>query len=109
MALGQIDVAEKCYQLTKSFDKLNFFYATTGCLSKLGKMGAVAQSIGDSTLRFNNATLTTNIGERVRILAESGQIPLAYMTARAHNLDEYSKTLEKTLIESDEYDHERIF
>jgi len=42
MALGQIDVAEKCYQLTKSFDKLNFFYATTGCLSKLGKMGAVA-------------------------------------------------------------------
>jgi hypothetical protein len=35
-------------------------------------MGAVAQSIGDPTLRFNNATLTTNIGERVRILAESG-------------------------------------
>ena len=31
------------------------------------------------------------------------------MTARAHNLDEYSKTLEKTLIESEEYDHERIF
>jgi hypothetical protein len=31
------------------------------------------------------------------------------MTAKAHGLEEFSKTLESTLIESEEYDHERIF
>jgi len=31
------------------------------------------------------------------------------MTARAHGLDEFTKSLETTIIESDEYDHERIF
>ena len=60
-------------------------------------------------LRYNTATLTANVSEKVRILAENGQIPLAYMTARAHGLDEFTKTLENTLIESEEYDHERIF
>jgi len=31
------------------------------------------------------------------------------MTAKAHGLDEFTKPLETTLIESEEYDHERIF
>lgn len=31
------------------------------------------------------------------------------MTAKAHGLEEFTKTLESTLIESEEYDHERIF
>ena len=31
------------------------------------------------------------------------------MTAKAHGLDEFIKPLETTLIDSDEYDHERIF
>jgi hypothetical protein len=31
------------------------------------------------------------------------------MTAKAHGLDEFVKPLETTLIESEEYDHERIF
>lgn len=60
-------------------------------------------------LRYNTATLTANVSEKVRILAENGQIPLAYMTAKSHGLDEFSKSLEATLIESEEYDHERIF
>ena len=60
-------------------------------------------------MRYNTATLTANVSEKVRILAENGQIPLAYMTAKSHGLDEFAKTLETTLIESEEYDHERIF
>lgn len=31
------------------------------------------------------------------------------MTAKSHGLEEFAKTLETTLIESEEYDHERIF
>jgi hypothetical protein len=52
--------------------------------------------------------LTSNTTEKVRILAENGQVPLAYITARSHGLEEFSKTLEQTLVDSDEYDHEKI-
>jgi len=31
------------------------------------------------------------------------------MTAKAHGIDEFTKTLETTIIESEEYDHEKIF
>ena len=60
-------------------------------------------------LRYNTATLTANVSEKVRVLAENGQVPLAYMTAKSHGLEEFAKTLENTLIESEEFDHERIF
>jgi coatomer protein complex subunit alpha (xenin) len=72
-------------------------------------MHGVAQSLNDPMLRYNTATLTANVSEKVRVLAENGQIPLAYMTAKSHGLEEFAKTLESTLVESDEYDHERIF
>lgn len=109
MALGSYEITEKCYQMSRQFDKLNFFYATTGSVSKLSRMQLVAQSVGDSQLQFNTATLTANAEEKVKILAANGQIPLAYMTAKAHGLDEFLKPLETTLRESDEYDHEKIF
>lgn len=91
------------------YDKLNFFYATTGSLQKLHKMQQVARSVNDPMLRYNQATLTADVTEKVKILAENGQIPLAYMTAKAHGLEEFAKTLENSLVEDEQYDHERIF
>lgn len=38
IALGNYHVTEQCYQMNRQFDKLNFFYATTGSLQKLNKM-----------------------------------------------------------------------
>ena len=38
LQLGNLEITEKCYQLTRSLDKLNFFYAATGSISKLRKM-----------------------------------------------------------------------
>lgn len=73
LALGNLEVAEKCYQIGRELDKLNFFYAATGCLGKLRKMQAVAQSVGDPTLRFNTALYTGDVAERVKVLAETGQ------------------------------------
>jgi hypothetical protein len=35
-------------------------------------MGGVAQSLNDPMLRYNTATLTANVSEKVRILAENG-------------------------------------
>jgi len=60
-------------------------------------------------LRYNQATLTADVTEKVKVLAENGQIPLAYMTAKTHGLEEFAKTLENSLIEDEQYDHERIF
>lgn len=54
----------------------------------------VAQNVGDPGLRFNGAMLTANTTEKVRILAENGQVPLAYITAKSHGLEDFAKTLE---------------
>ena len=61
MALGNYEITEKCHQMTRSFEKLNFFYAATGSLNKLQKMQGVAANVGDPVLRFNSATLNANI------------------------------------------------
>ena len=97
LSLGNLDITEKCYQLTRSLDKLDFFYAVTGSLPKLRKMQGVAQSVNDHTLRFNTALYTGDVSERVKVLAETGQIPLAYMMARSHGLHEYAQTLQESL------------
>ncbi len=97
MSLGNLEVTEKCYQIGRQLDKLNFFYATTGAVTKLRKMQQVAQSLNDPTLRFNTALFTGDVQERVKVLAETGQFPLAYMMAKTHGLTECATTLEETI------------
>lgn len=73
VSLGNYNFTEKCFQETRSFDKLNFFYTVTGSVSKLNKMqGVAASAAGDPTLRFNTATLNANAEEKVRTLMETG-------------------------------------
>jgi len=95
--------------MTRSFDKLNFFYATTGSFQRLQKMHAVASSVDDPMLRFNTSVYTGNVEERVRTLVEAGQLPLAYMSARAHNLTDMIEHLEQELTESADYDQLQVF
>lgn len=93
--LGNYNITEKCHQQTRSFDKLNFFYSVAGSVSKLEKMQGVASSAaGDATLRYNTATLNADAEEKVRTLMDSNQLPLAYMTARAHNLSDMVEFIE---------------
>jgi len=61
LSLGNLEVTEKCYQIMRSLDKLDFFYAVTGQVNKLKKMQAVAQSVNDHTLRFNTALYTGDV------------------------------------------------
>ena len=44
-------------------------------------MQEIAQFRGDIMFRFHNSILTGDATERVKILAEVGQIPLAYAMA----------------------------
>ena len=95
ITLGNYNITEKCHQQTRSFDKLNFFYSVAGSVSKLEKMQGVAGSAaGDATLRYNTATLNADAEEKVRTLMDSNQLPLAYMTARAHNLSDMVEYIE---------------
>jgi len=67
--------------------------------------------VNEPTLRFNTALLSGDVAERVKVLAETGQVPLAYLTAKAHGLTDYEQTLAETLrgMESDGVDVEAIF
>jgi len=46
--------------------------------------------------------LTGDVAERVRILSETGQIPLAYLTAKTHGIKELEEVLEESLKETPE-------
>lgn len=91
--------------MTRSFDKLNFFYAITGSTTKLNRMGEVASSLNEPMMKFNLAIYTSDVESRVRTLAEAGQLPLAYMTAKSHGLTDMMEALEQELQDSDEFDH----
>jgi len=49
-------------------------------------MMGVALTVNDPVLRYNTANLIANPSEKVKVLAENGQIPLAYMTAKSYGL-----------------------
>ena len=72
ISLGNYEIPEKCFQLNREFEKLNFFYAVTGSVGKLFKMQNVAESTKDPMLRFNTSILTGNVEDRVRTLVEAG-------------------------------------
>ncbi len=71
-------------------------------------MSQVAQSLNDPTLRFNTALYTGNVQERVKVLAETGQIPLAYMMAKTHGLTEFATSLEESLRTMDDINVEKV-
>lgn len=103
--LGNWEIPEKCYQMMRQFDKLNFHYAATGSVQRLKQMQMVAGNVNDPMLKFNTSLYTANVEERVRTLVEAGQLPLAYLSARAHGLTDMIEFLEQEMADSDQYDH----
>ena len=71
-------------------------------------MQGVAQNIGDTMLQYNTAMFSADPSERVKVLAQTNQIPLAYLTAKTHGLTEFEKTLEETLKSMDGIDAAKI-
>jgi coatomer protein complex subunit alpha (xenin) len=91
---GNQQIVEMVYQKTKNFDALSFLYLITGNAGKLKKMLQIAVMRQDVMSRFNNALMLGNIEERVKIMAEMGQVPLATLTAKTHNITEFIERLE---------------
>lgn len=90
---GNHQIVEFSYQKTKNYERLSFLYLITGDLLKLQKMVKLAEMRNDVMGRFHNALYLGNVEERVRILEESGHVPLAYVTAATHGLAEAAERL----------------
>lgn len=94
---GNHQIVEISYQNTRAYEKLSFLYLVTGNLFKLEKMGQVAQKRGDVMGRFQNALYMGDVEERIRILAETGLLHLAYLTAITHNVAELAEPLHESI------------
>lgn len=85
---GNHQIVEMTYQKLRNFDKLSFLYLSTGNESNLARMAKIAEHRGDFTARFQNALYMGDVQNRIQLFQEIDLYPLAYMTAKAHGLDE---------------------
>lgn len=88
LAHGNHQVVEMTYQKMRNFDKLSFLYLATGDQEKLQRMAKIAEHRGDMTSRFQNSLYLGDAQNRINMFKEVDQYPLAYLTAKAHGLEE---------------------
>ena len=91
---GFFNVAEKSYQSIKAFSKLTSFYAIQGCHTKMTKIQKISNDLNNKNDVFENSLLLGTIKDRIKLLMQSNQIALAYMTAKTHNVEEYIPLIE---------------
>ncbi|KAK6916617.1 WD40 repeat [Dillenia turbinata] len=94
---GNAGIVEYAYQRTKNFERLSFLYLITGNMDKLTKMLKIAEVKNDVMGQFHNALYLGDIKERVKILENAGHIPLAYITASVHGLEDVAERLSDKL------------
>ncbi|CAG8565874.1 7824_t:CDS:10 [Paraglomus occultum] len=90
---GNYQIVEMAYQRVKNFDRLSFLYLATGNMDKLRKMMKIAELRNDNMSRFHNSLFLGDVEERIRLLKEFGQYPLAYLTAQSHGLTEDAEAI----------------
>ncbi|KAJ7978509.1 Coatomer, alpha subunit [Quillaja saponaria] len=90
---GNAGIVEYAYQRTKNFERLSFLYLITGNLEKLSKMLKIAEVKNDVMGQFHNALYLGDVRERVKILENAGHLPLAYITASLHGLQDVTERL----------------
>lgn len=93
LAHGNHQVVEMTYQKLRNFDKLSFLYLATGDQEKLKRMAKIAEHRGDMTARFQNALYLGDVQNRIEMFQEIDLYPLAYMTAKAHGLEEQAQSI----------------
>ena len=98
---GNHQVVEMSYQRTKDFDRLSFLYLITGDTEKLKKMLKISTMRDDIMGRYHNALLLGDAAERVRVLEQSGNLPLAYISAMMHGLSDDAERI-KIAIETND-------
>ncbi|KAG2199316.1 hypothetical protein INT47_012950, partial [Mucor saturninus] len=90
---GNFKIVELAYQRAKNFDRLSFLYLASANETNLRQMLKISQLRGDPMSRFQNATYLGDAMERIRVLQDVGQIPLAYLTAKSYGLTEQADAI----------------
>ncbi|KAI9497476.1 coatomer protein alpha subunit [Zychaea mexicana] len=90
---GNFKIVEMAYQRTKSYDRLSFMYLVTGNENNLKQMLKIAELRSEPISSFQNALYLGDVEERVRLLEQVGQGPLAYLTAKSHGLTEKAEAI----------------
>ncbi|KLJ08080.1 coatomer protein complex, subunit alpha (xenin) [Blastomyces silverae] len=93
LAHGNHQTVEMTYQKQRLFDKLSFLYLATGDKEKLTRMAKIAEHRGDFTSQFQNALYLGDIEGRIQMFKEIDLLPLAYMTAKSHGLEEEAESI----------------
>ncbi|XP_047312007.1 coatomer subunit alpha-1-like [Impatiens glandulifera] len=94
---GNTGIVEYAYQRTKNFERLSFLYLVTGNTEKLNKMLKIAEVKNDVMGQFHNALYLGDVRERVKVLENAGHLPLAYITASVHGLQDIAERLSAEL------------
>ncbi|WOL07591.1 coatomer subunit alpha-1-like [Canna indica] len=97
---GNTGIMEYAYQRTKNLERLSFLYLVTGNTEKLSKMMKIAEIKNDVMGQFHNAMYLGDVQERVKILENAGHLPLAYVTAVTHGLNDVAERLASELGEN---------
>ena len=87
---GNSGIVEFAYQQTRNFERLSFLYLITGNLEKLSKLMKLKKDVMG---QFHNALYMGDVKERVKILENAGHLPLAYITASVHGLEDIAERL----------------
>lgn len=88
--LGSPTLAEVCYNLGDAKDKLLTLNVIAGNIAGLRKL-----EFEDKSSRFMQSMYLGDVKMRIKLLAEAGQIALAYATAKTYGVREYVDALEK--------------
>lgn len=94
---GNLEIAEKCCQQTKAFERLSFLYAISGATDKIEKMLKLSELRGDIMSRYSNTLYLGSATERTRVLEDAGHFSLAHVSAAAHGLVEEATRLREKL------------
>jgi len=94
---GNHAVVELAYNKTNNYERLSFLYLITGQLQKLKKMEKFGEKRNDAASVFHNALYLGDIPTRVKTLEITGQLPLAYLTAKTHGLHEDAERIKSRL------------
>ncbi|KAH8741989.1 coatomer protein complex subunit alpha [Cryptosporidium ryanae] len=90
---GFVNVAEKCFQITKEFDKLILLYYVIGQREYMEKIAKISEKQKNWTRKYHIALLLNDIPGRINILKEFGQLPLAIAVAHTYGYKDIKEEL----------------
>ncbi|ORX48002.1 coatomer protein alpha subunit, partial [Hesseltinella vesiculosa] len=90
---GNYKVVELAYQRTQNYDRLSFMYLAGGNDANLHQLLKIAELRGDPMSRFQNALYLGDVDERIRLLEDVNQLPLAYLAAKSSGLEDRAQAI----------------